>query len=77
MNTRVLLLLVALLCLGGCAKTEVLNVSVPQLDTIATKAHRPHKPPKDTTETSDTLRVQIGFNPTVADWDELTEKTTL
>ena len=62
-------LLIAL-CLSGCAKTEVLNVSVPQLDTIATKAHRPPKPPRDTTERQDTARVPIEFDASVHDWNK-------
>ena len=59
--------------LFSCAKTEVLNVSVPHLDTIATKAHRPPKPPRDTIQRQDTARVPIGWNVSVGDWEE-TEK---
>lgn len=52
------------------------------IDTTVVKKLRqlPHfqpKPEQDTTETPDTVRVPIGFNPTVADWDTLTENTTL
>lgn len=66
-------LLAALLCLSGCAKTEILGMpeSREQLDTLSTKAHRPPpNPPRDTTERQDTARVPIGWNPSVEEWDE-------
>lgn len=75
-----MILLLTLLLLTSCAKTEILGMSDSETwDTLPAK--RPKSlsqvQPKDTTETPDTVRVPIGFNPTVADWDELTEKTTI
>lgn len=67
------LLLAALLCLNGCAKTEILGMPEAHepLDTLSTKAHRPpQNPPRDTTERQDTARVPIGWDPSVEDWDK-------
>lgn len=76
-----ILLLTLLLLLTSCAKTEIVGMpETPETwDTLPAKRPKPLSlaQPKDTTETPDTVRVPIGFNPTVADWDELTEKTTL
>lgn len=60
-----MIVLLLLLLLTSCVKTEVINEAVPQIDTVLMK--KPHKPlpPRDTTE-----RVPIGFNPSVGDWDE-------
>ena len=56
-----------LLLLTSCIKTEVIHEVVPQLDTVLMrKPHRPLPPPIE----EDTTRVQIGFNPTVEDWEE-------
>lgn len=59
--------LVLLLLLTSCMKTEVLNAPIEQQDTVMMqKPHRPLPPPIE----EDTTRIQIGFNPTVEDWDE-------
>lgn len=59
-----------LLLLTSCMKTDIINEVEPQLDTVVLmKPHRPHNPPKPT-ENEDTTRVQIGFNPSVEDWEE-------
>lgn len=59
--------LVLLLLLTSCMKTEVLNAPIEQADTVMMqKPHRPLPPPIE----EDTTRIQIGFNPTVEDWDE-------
>lgn len=66
-------LLLPLLLLTSCMKTEVLNAPIEQTDTVL--MHKPHRPPhpplppRDTTSVDDTSRVGIGFNPTVEDWD--------
>ena len=77
-----MILLLTLLLLTSCAKTEIVGMpETPETwDTLPAKRPKPlsqaQPQPKDTTETPDTIRVPIGFNPTVADWDELTENTT-
>jgi hypothetical protein len=59
--------LVILLLLSSCVKTDIINEVEPQLDTVVMqKQHRPLPPPIDV----DTTRVQMGFNPTVEDWEE-------
>lgn len=56
-----------LLLLTSCIKTEVIHEVEPQQDTVMMqKPHRPLPPPIE----EDTTRIQIGFNPTVEDWDE-------
>jgi hypothetical protein len=58
--------IVLLLLLTSCMKTDIINEVEPQLDTVVMqKPHRPLPPPIE----EDTTRVQIGFNPTVQDWD--------
>jgi hypothetical protein len=48
-------------------KTDIINEVEPQLDTVLMrKPHRPLPPPIK----EDTTRVQIGFNPTVEDWED-------
>ena len=37
-------------------------------DTTTKKPHKP-LPPRDTTEVSDTARAEIGFDPSVEDWE--------
>lgn len=52
--------------------TEVIGYTEPiELTDTTTKA-KPHKPlpPRDTTEVSDTARYEIGFDPSVEDWEE-------
>lgn len=59
------MILLSLLLLTSCLKTEVLNAPIEQADTVLMrKPHRPLPPAID-----DTTRVQIGFNPSVEDWD--------
>jgi hypothetical protein len=60
-----------LLALTSCISTEVIGI-VPETKVDTTVAKKPHKPlpPRDTTEVSDTGRAEIGFNPTVEDWEE-------
>lgn len=62
-----MIVLLLLLLLTSCIKTEVLNAPIEQMDTVMYR--KPHKtlPPKDTT---DTTRVPITFNPSVEDWEE-------
>lgn len=73
-------ILITLLCFCSCLKTEVIQAPTHKeivLDTI-TKVKRPILP-KDTTEhserdsthTEDTIRIPIGWNPSVEDWDEI------
>lgn len=52
--------------------TEVIGFVEPTVVTDTTTKAKPHKPlpPRDTTEASDTARYEIGFNPTVEDWEE-------
>lgn len=76
------LLLIILCLVTSCIKTEVIGlekIPAEMAGAPITKARpkpmTPPEHPKDTTAQDG--RVPIGFNPTVADWDELTEKTTL
>jgi hypothetical protein len=64
--------LILLLALTSCISTEVIGFTDPiELADTTTKA-KPHKPlpPRDTTEVSDTARAEIGFDPSVEDWEE-------
>lgn len=70
-----LILLSSLLVLSpSCMKTDIIGEVEMQMDTVATrKPHRPPHPPlppMDSTEVDDTTRIQIGFNPTVEDWED-------
>ena len=51
--------------------TEVIGFTEPIVVTDTTTKAKPHKPlpPRDTTEVSDTGRAEIGFNPSVEDWE--------
>ena len=61
------MILLSLLLLTSCLKTEVLNAPIEQADTVVMrKPHRPLPPPIE----EDTIRIQIGFNPTVEDWED-------
>lgn len=63
-------LLLVLILMVSCAKTEVLNApEIKQTDTV--KLYKQHKsfPPRDTTQIEDTTRAPIGWNPTVEDWE--------
>ena len=59
--------LVILLILSSCCKTEILNAPQPMpIDTIVVlKAAE-----ADTTQRQDTVRVPIGWNPSVEDWEQ-------
>ena len=60
-----------LLALTSCMSTEVIGFTEPIVVTDTTTKAKPHKPlpPRDTTEVSDTARAEIGFDPTVEDWE--------
>lgn len=64
---RKLMILLSLL-LTSCLKTEIINEVEPRCDTTFTKGI-------DTTivyvVVVDTTRIQIGFNPSVEDWEEV------
>ena len=59
------------LALTSCMSTEVIGFTEP-IELADTTTKKPHKPlpPRDTTEVSDTARYEIGFDPTVEDWEE-------
>lgn len=61
-----------LLALTSCMSTEVIGFSEPIVVADTTTKAKPHKPlpPRDTTEVSDTARYEIGFDPSVEDWEE-------
>ena len=63
--------LIILLALTSCMSTEVIGFTEPIVVTDTTTKAKPHKPlpPRDTTEVSDTGRAEIGFNPSVEDWE--------
>ena len=60
-----------LFALTSCISTEVVGFVEPIVvtDTTTKKPHKP-LPPRDTTEVSDTARAEIGFDPSVEDWNE-------
>lgn len=60
-----------LFALTSCMSTEVIGFTEPIVvtDTTTKKPHKP-LPPRDTTEVSDTARAEIGFDPSVEDWEE-------
>lgn len=69
-------LILCLFLLSGCMKTTILNAPIERevADTVCwTKAHKEFNDstfieiPKDTTDE----RIQITFNPTVEDWEEI------
>jgi hypothetical protein len=68
-----MILLILLLALTSCISTEVIGI-IPETKVDTTVAKKPYKPlpptppipPADTTDG----REQIGFNPTVEDWEE-------
>ena len=64
--------LILLLALTSCMSTEVIGFTEPIVVTDTTTKAKPHKPlpPRDTTEVSDTARYEIGFDPSVEDWEE-------
>ena len=54
-------------------KTDIIGEVEMQMDTVVVKKpHRPPLPPlppRDSTSVDDTSRIQIGFNPSVEDWE--------
>lgn len=62
--------LILLLALTSCMSTEVIGYTEPieLADTTTKKPHKPlpSMPPADTTESN-----EIGFNPSVEDWEEI------
>ena len=62
---NIITLLLYLLLLTSCLKTEVVNAPI-QKDTLV------YKPRKENIEYMDTTRVPITFNPTVQDWNDTT-----
>ena len=59
-----------LFALTSCISTEVIGFEpIVVTDTTTKKPHKP-LPPRDTTEVSDTARAEIGFDPSVEDWEE-------
>ena len=59
-----------LFALTSCISTEVIGFEpIVVTDTTTKKPHKP-LPPRDTTEVSDTARYEIGFDPSVEDWEE-------
>lgn len=61
-----------LLALTSCMSTEVIGIIEPiELADTTTKA-KPHKPlpPTPPIPPADTGRAEIGFNPTVEDWEQ-------
>lgn len=74
MNIWRLMSFLWLMILPSCMKTDIINEVEPQLDTVVMqKQHRPLPPPIE----EDTTRVQIGFNPTVEDWNETETETEI
>ena len=62
------MILLSLLMLTSCLKTEVINAPIEQVDSVMMR--KPHKPlPPPPIESDDTTRVSIGWNPTVEDWE--------
>lgn len=64
----IMITLLLLLLLTSCMKTDIINEVEPQLDTVVMK--KPHKPISLPIENDDTTRVEIGFNPSVEDWED-------
>ena len=64
--------LIIFLALTSCISTEVIGLVEPiELADTTTKA-KPHKPlpPTPPIPPADTGRAEIGFNPTVEDWEQ-------
>ena len=59
-----------LLALTSCLTTEVIGI-IPETKVDTTVAKKPHKPlpPTRPIPPSDTGRAEIGFDPTVEDWE--------
>ena len=63
--------IVMLFALTSCISTEVIGYEPIELADTTTKA-KPHKPlpPTPPIPPADTGRAEIGFNPTVEDWEQ-------
>ena len=61
-----------LLALTSCMSTEVIGFVEPTVVTDTTTKAKPHKPlpPTPPIPPADTGRPEIGFNPTVEDWEQ-------
>ena len=61
-----------LFALTSCMSTEVIGFTEPIVVTDTTTKAKPHKPlpPTPPIPPEDTARAEIGFNPTVEDWEE-------
>lgn len=61
-----------LLALTSCMSTEVIGFTEPIVVTDTTTKAKPHKPlpPTPPIPPADTGRPEIGFNPTVEDWEQ-------
>jgi hypothetical protein len=64
--------LILLLALTSCISTEVIGFTEPIVVTDTTTKAKPHKPvpPTPPIPPTDTGKAEIGFNPTVEDWEE-------
>lgn len=64
--------LIIFLALTSCMSTEVIGYEPGQIVVTDTTTKKPHKPlpPRDTTSVTDTSRVPIDWNPSVADWED-------
>jgi hypothetical protein len=62
--------LLLLFALTSCMSTEVIGI-IPETKVDTTVAKKPHKPlpPTPPIPPADTGRAEIGFNPTVEDWE--------
>lgn len=60
------------LALTSCMSTEVIGFVEPIVVTDTTTKAKPHKPlpPTPPIPPADTGRAEIGFNPTVEDWEQ-------
>lgn len=63
--------LILFLALTSCMSTEVIGYTEPTVvtDTTTKKPHKP-LPPTPPIPPSDTGKAEIGFDPTVEDWEE-------
>ena len=57
--------LLLLLLLSSCMKTEIINQAITMQDTLAVKPRKELPPQQE-----DTTRYEIGFEPSVEDWEE-------
>lgn len=64
-----MIILLILILLSSCVKTEVLNAPVEE-EVVVEKRKKTEKPLPDNPEQTDTTRVPITFNPSVEDWEE-------